>query len=65
MFAVNFVERNRDQQVVDVVAAQVRVAVGGDDFEYAVVQLEDRNIERAAAKIVYGDDAVLSSRSSP
>src|SRR5258708_1563053 len=37
----------------------MRIAVGGDNFEDAVVQLEDRNIESAAAEIVNGDDAVL------
>ena len=35
------------------------VAVGGDDFEDAVVQLEDRNVEGAAAEVVNRDDAVL------
>ena len=48
------------QQVVDVVAAQMRVAAGGDDFEDAFVQLEDRDVERAAAEVVDGDDAVLA-----
>ena len=57
--AANVVERDRDQQVVDVVAAQVRVAVGGDDFEDSVMQLEDRDVEGAAAQVVDGDDAVL------
>ena len=52
-------KRDRDQQVVDVVAAEVRVAVGGDDFEDAVVQLENRNVEGAAAEVVDRDDAVL------
>ena len=37
----------------------MRVAVGGDDFEDAVVQLEDRDVEGAAAEVVDGDDAVL------
>ena len=59
--AANVVERNRDQQVVDVVAAEMRVAVGGDDFEDAVVQLENRDVEGAAAEIVDRDDAVLLS----
>ena len=57
--AANIVERDRDQQVVDVVAAEVGIAVGGDDFEDAVMQLQNRNIEGAAAQIVDGDDAVL------
>ena len=49
----------RDQQVVDVVAAQVRVAVGGDHFEDSVLQLENRNVERAAAEVIHRDGAVL------
>ncbi len=57
--ATNIVERDGDQQVVDVVAAEMRVAVGGDDFEDPVVQLEDGNIEGAAAEVVDRDDAVL------
>ena len=57
--AANVVERDGDQQIVDVVAAEMRVAVGGDDFEDAVVQLENGDVEGAAAEIVDGDDAVL------
>ena len=53
-------ERDAQQQVVDVVAAQVRVAVGGQHFEDSVVQLQDRDVERAAAQIVHRDDAVLA-----
>lgn len=44
-----------DQHVVEVVAAQMRVAVGGLHLEYAVAQFEDRNIERTAAEVVDGD----------
>ena len=54
---LDLVERDREQQIVDVVAAQVRVAVGRDDLEDALVQLEDGDIEGAAAEIVDGDDA--------
>ena len=57
--ASNVIERNGDQQIVNIVAAQMRVAIGGDHFEDAVVQLEDRNIEGAAAQVVDCDDAVL------
>jgi hypothetical protein len=60
--ALDVIERDGDQQVVDVVAAEVRVAVGGDDLEDAVVQLEDRDVERAAAEIVNRDGAVSSCR---
>ena len=38
----------------------MRVAVGGYDFKDAVMQLENRNVERAAAEVVNGDDAVLA-----
>jgi hypothetical protein len=57
--AANVVERDRDQQIVDVVSAEMGVAVGGDDLENAVVQLENRDVERAAAQIVNHHDAVL------
>ena len=46
-------------KIVDVVPAKMRVAIGGDDFENSIVQLENRNVEGAAAKIVDHDDAVL------
>src|SRR3974390_1075669 len=57
--ALDIVEGNSDEQVVNVVAAQMRVAVGGDDFEDAFVQFEDRDVERAAAEIVNGDRGSL------
>ena len=44
---------------VPIVAAQVGVAVGGLDLEYAVADLQHRNIERAAAQVVHGDLLVL------
>ena len=44
-----------DQHVVEVVAAQVRVAVRGFHLEDAVAQLEDRDIERTAAQVIHGD----------
>src|SRR5580700_6978790 len=57
--AANVVERDGDQQIVDVIAAEMGVAIGSDDFENAVVQLENGNVESAAAEIVDGDDSVL------
>ena len=57
--AGDVVEGDGDQQVVDVVAAEVGVAVGGDDLEDALVQLEDGDVEGAAAEVVDGDEAVL------
>src|ERR1700692_3799549 len=37
----------------------MRVSVGCDNFENAVVQLENRNVEGTTAEIVNDDDAVL------
>ena len=47
--AANVVDGDGDQQIVYVISAQMCVAVGGDYFEDSVVQLENRNVERAAA----------------
>ena len=47
------------QDVVDVVAAQVGVAVGGLDLDDAVADLEDRDVERAAAEVEDRDRLVL------
>ena len=44
-----------DQHVVEVIASEVRIAVGGLHLENAVAQFEDRNIERSAAQVVHGD----------
>ena len=57
--AVNIIERDRDQQIVNVVAAEMGITIGGHDFEDAVVQFENRNIERSATQIVDRDDPVL------
>src|ERR1700679_1487004 len=56
--ATDVVEGYGGEEVVDVVAAEVRVASGGDDFEDALVELEDGDVEGAAAEVVDGDDAV-------
>src|ERR1019366_2642522 len=55
----NVIKRDGDEQIVDVVAAEMRIAVGGDDLEDPVMQFEDRDVERAAAQVVNRDDAVL------
>ena len=44
-----------DQRVVQVFAAEVRVARGRLHAEDAVGDLQDRNVERAAAEVVHGD----------
>ena len=48
-----------DDALVEVVAAEVRVAVGRLDLEHALAQLEDRDVERAAAQVVDGDLLVV------
>ena len=44
-----------DEDFVEVVAAQVRVAVRADYFEDAVRNLQNGNVERAAAEVEYDD----------
>ncbi len=59
MIATDILQRDRDQQIVDVVTAKVRVPVRRDDLEDAFMQLEDRHIERPAAIIVHRDQSVF------
>ena len=53
----------RLEQIVDVVAAQVRVTVGGKNLENIAFgrgnKLEDRDVERTAAEIVDRNFAAL------
>ena len=48
-----------DDALVDVVAAEVRVAVGRLHFDHAVADFENRDVERAAAEVVDRDRLVL------
>ena len=48
-----------DDHLVEVVTAQVRVAVGREHFEHAAAEFEDRDVERTAAEVKYGDFHVL------
>ncbi len=48
-----------DQAHVEVFAAQEGVAIGRLHFEYAVADLEDRDVEGAAAEVVDRDGAAL------
>ncbi|ELZ48486.1 NAD-specific glutamate dehydrogenase [Halorubrum coriense DSM 10284] len=47
-----------DERLVPVVAAEVVVAVGGDDLVDAAAEVEDRHVERAAAEVVHEDGLV-------
>ena len=49
-----------DQHMVEIIAAQVRIAVGRFHFEHAVAQLQDRNIERTAAQVEDSDFHVIA-----
>jgi hypothetical protein len=48
-----------DQLAVEIFTAQEGVAVGRLHFEHAVADFEDRNVERAAAKVVNRDRLVF------
>ena len=48
-----------DDPLVEVVAAEVRVAVGRLHLDDALADFEDRDVERAAAEVVDGDRLVL------
>ena len=54
-----------DDRLVEVVAAEVVVAVGRLDLEDAVAELEHRHVERAAAEVEDEDRLVAPSLSSP
>ena len=59
LITLDVVEGDGDEQVVDVVAAEVGVAVGRHDLEDALVQLEDGDVEGPPAEVVDGDDSVV------
>jgi hypothetical protein len=48
-------EEHRGERLVEVVAAEARVARRRHHLEHAVVELEDAHVERAATEIVDGD----------
>ena len=59
VFFFEFVGDVVDEDLVEIVAAEVRVAVGADDLEHAVGDFEDGDVERAAAEIEHDDLFVL------
>ena len=59
LVALELGQQPLDDALVEVVAAQVRVAVGRLDLEDALAQLQDRDVEGAAAQVVDGDLLVV------
>ena len=51
-------EQPLDDRPVEVVAAEMRVAVGRQDLEDAILDPEDGDVEGAAAEVVDGDHAL-------
>ena len=49
---------HRTIAAVEVVAAEMRVAVGRQDLEDPVLDAQDRDVEGAAAEVVDGDHAL-------
>ncbi len=44
--------------MIEIIAAQRRIASSGEHLEHALLQPQDRDVERAAAKIVDSEDAL-------
>ena len=55
---LDVLEQPQHDRAVEVVAAQMRVAVGRQDLEDPVLHAQDRDVERAAAEVVDGDHAL-------
>ena len=55
MLAFELVGAVIDQHAVEIVAAEVRIAVGADDAEDAFGDFQDRDVERAAAEVEDAD----------
>ena len=58
-FLLELLHQPVDNPLVDVVATQVRVAVGGFDFHHPISDFEDGNVERAATEVIHRDGFVL------
>jgi len=58
-FGGDVFERDAQQEIIEIVAAEMRVAIGGQHFKDAVVELQNRDVERAAAEIINSHNAVL------
>src|SRR5207302_7565646 len=54
-------EQRQDDRAVEVVSAEVRVAVRREDLEDPVFHSQDRDVERPAAEIVDGDEPLADA----
>ena len=54
-FALECLDKPVDYSLVEIFAAEKRVAGRGKNFEHAVIDLEDRYVECAAAEVIYRD----------
>ena len=61
VLGADVVEQRQDDRPVEVVAAEVRVAVRRQDLEDAVLHAQDRDVERAAAEVVDGDEPLADA----
>ena len=57
---MEFIHYVLDEQLVKVVAAELRIAVAGFDFDYAGFDHDDRDIKGAAAKVIYKNPFVTA-----
>ena len=61
LVVLEFLYEPVDDDVVEVIAAQVGIAVGGEHFEYAATKFEDGDIEGTAAQVEHGNLHILVS----
>src|SRR6266481_5830679 len=54
-----FFQEKIDNSAIDIIAAKTGIAVGRQDLEHPLVQLENRKIKCAATQIVYCDPGVF------
>ena len=59
LFLLELADDPLNHALVDVVAAQMGVAIGGLHFHHAVAHFEDRDVERAAAKVIDRDGLIF------
>ena len=61
MLRANVLEQPQDDRAVEVVSAQVRVAVRGQDLEDPVLHPQNGDVERPAAEVVDRDQALANA----